>query len=311
MCRSISLKCIVIVTYIAILFPHTLSLQAQTQQPLAAVEEELSALFDSINATAGDEERLSLGLQYSSMLHNALILDGSFEHPFPLLPYLSKLTSPDERFRIFTWNIPLHSGMNKFYGIIQLKPDKTDSLAVVDLVDQIDGIEDPDHQVLSPEKWFGAVYYKLIPHQTVHGQVFYTLLGWRGENMLMTSRLIDVLAFLPENEIRFGKKVFCDFAEVKPTRILFRHSANVTMSLRYEEQSVVISKKWNARRKEFIYTNERAWMIVSDRLIPANPQLEGQFEYYIPAGDVMDGFLFRDGCWNFIQEIDARNPEIK
>jgi hypothetical protein len=129
--------------------------------------------------------------------------------------------------------------------------------------------------------------------------------------MLMTSRLIDILTISPSGGILFGKMVFCDYDENRPVRIIFHYNANVTMSLRYEEQGMVTSKKWNSRRKEFTYTTENAWLIVCDRLVPSNPEMEGQFEYYLPAGDVMDGFLFKEGCWKFIKEIDARNPDEK
>ena len=81
------------------------------------------------------------------------------------------------------------------------------------------------------------------------------------------------------------------------------------MNLRYEKQSIVTSKNWNARKREFEYTREKAYLIVCDRLVPADPQLEGQYEYYIPSGEVMDGFRFLDGCWQFMEDVDVRNTK--
>ena len=309
--RSFLVKLICYPALLALFIASAISLRAQTNQEISEAEEKLMTLFGKIMASPDDEERIHSGIQFSALLHKTLTMDESFEHPFSLLPNLSKLTSSDERLRIFTWNVPLHSGMNRFYGLIQLNSAEADSLVVFDLVDQGDEIADPDEAILSTERWYGAIYYMLISKQTAHGQVFHTLLGWRGENMLMTTRLIDILTIAPAGEVRFGKPVFCNYAEPKPVRILFRHNANVTMSLRYEEQWVVTDKQWSARRKEFTYRREKAWMIVCDRLVPENPQMEGQYEYYIPAGDVMDGFVFKDGCWNFIQQIDARNPGKK
>ncbi len=308
MYRSSFIKVICYKGLLALLVVSTLSLHAQTNRAITEAEEQLKELFDMMISSDDDEVRINSGVNFSALFHQTLTLDGSFKHPFSLLSNLSKLTSSDEKLRIFTWNLPLHSGMNRFYGLIQINSTETDPLIVVDLMDQGDKIANPEAEILFPEMWYGAIYYKLITLQTVYDQVFYTLLGWRGENMLMTSRLIDILTISSAGEISFGKTVFCDYAESKPTRILFRHSANVTMSLRYEEQSVATNKKWHARRKEFSYKREKAWLIVCDRLVPANPQLEGQYEYYIPAGDVMDGFIFKEGCWNFIKQIDARNP---
>ncbi len=309
--RTLFLLLLIVGSSIALLFAPSTHLSAQNNLVIEETELELKALFDTIHGSFDDNERIESGIIFSAKLHKALTLDGSFEYPFSHLPNLSKVTSSDERVRIYTWNIPLHSGMNKFYGIIQFHPTTSDSLVVIDLADQFEMISLPDQEVLSPEKWYGAIYYKAIKQQTLHGQVFYTLLGWRGENMLVTSRLIDILTITPSRDLRFGKTVFCDFAENRPARIIFRYNANVTMSLRYEEQSIVASKKWNSRRKEFTYKTEKAWLIVCDRLIPSNPEMEGQYEYYMPAGDVMDGFIFKDGCWKFIKKIDARNPEKK
>ncbi|NQV02568.1 MAG: hypothetical protein HQ542_07985 [Bacteroidia bacterium] len=287
------------------------SLQAQSNQAMSDAEEKLKELFDSTMEPINDEERIILGDQFSKVFQQTLAMDESFEHSFSLLPNVAKLTSPEERFRIYTWNIPLHSGMNLFYGLIQLKSVTKDSLSVIELVDYAEKVADPHLGIFSPERWFGAIYYKMITRQTMYGGVFYTLLGWRGENMLVTTKLIEILTVTSAGEILFGKPLFCHYGETKPSRILFHHSANATMSLRYEEQWVVVDKKWNARRKEFEFNREKIHMIVTDRLVPSDPQLEGQYEYYLPAGDVMDGFIFKDGCWSFIEQIDARNPAKK
>lgn len=304
---SIPIKLMLMKLFTFLLTVPAISLLAQTNQMVSEAEEKLKELFDSIAASPDDEERTRSGTTFSASLRETLFLDGSFEHPFSLLPNLSKLTSPDKRLRIYTWNIPLHSGMNIFYGLVQMKSPACDTLTVVTLKDRADRIVSPDEVISDPERWYGAIYYQLITQQTTSGQVFYTLLGWRGENMFVSSRVIDILTVTSSGELLFGKQIFCDYKNSKPVRIIFRHSPNVTMSLRYEEQLVVTNKVWISRRREFRYKREKAWLIVCDRLVPANSQMEGQYEYYIPAGDVMDGFIFRNGCWTFMQQIDARN----
>ena len=294
----------------AIFMIVVMTMQSQVNQTIPESEEKLKQLFDEIMGNADDEERMISGEQFSTLFQQTLIMDGSFEYSFPLLSSVSKLISPKKRFRVYTWNVPLHSGMNRFYGLIQLNL-YPDSLRVIELVDKSREISDPETAILSPERWYGAIYYEMITKQTANGEVLYTLLGWHGDNMLMNSKLIEVLTITPQGEIRIGKPVFCNYTELKPTRIIFRHSANATMSLRYEEQSIVTEKRWNAKRREFDLSREKTHLIVADRLVPSDPQLEGQYEYYLPAGDMMDGFLFRDACWNFIEEIDARNPTKK
>ncbi|TSA26205.1 MAG: hypothetical protein D4R67_08360 [Bacteroidetes bacterium] len=286
-------------------------LQAQSLAVLKEAEEKLSQLFDSISESADDEERIRKGEHFSEMLEQTLKLDGSFTYPLSLLPTLSKLTPPDQRFRILTWNIPLHSGTNRFYGCIQFQPQKGDPGTIIRLVDRGDAVRVPEDSVLCPGRWFGALYYELIPQQTEDGVRLYTLLGWRGGFLQMTIRVIDIMTVTTDGQVRFGKPVFCHYGETRPTRILFRHASGVTMTLRYDEQWVVTDKQWNARRKEFTTRREKTPMIVCDRLLPADPQLEGQYEYYLPAGDVLDGFIFKKGCWNFMEQIDVRNPVKK
>lgn len=308
MSRSLLSRCITTACLAATLLASILTLSAQTEREVNDAEQQLKALFDSIISAGGDEQRIRAGIKFSIGLLEALTLQGSFEYPFSLLPTLSTLTSPDKKFRIYTWNIPLYSGIHRFYGIIQLKLSADNNYMLINLEDHAEKNPSPEQEILTPEKWLGAVYYDLIPCHTVHGEVFYTLLGWRGETFLLNSKLIEILTISPSGEVHFGKNVFCNDSKDHPMRIIFSHSANVTISLRYEKQTVVTGKQWNTRRKEFIYRREKNWMIVCDRLVPSHPQLEGQYEYYIPAGDVMDGFLFREGCWNLISDIDARNP---
>ncbi|MFC2101390.1 hypothetical protein ACFLS7_00170 [Bacteroidota bacterium] len=311
MSRLLLHQLIVIASCIILSAAPSPPLSAQTGQTLEEAEVELKALFDTINSLVDDSERVRYGDEFSSALQHTLSIEGSFDYPFLLLSIVSKLTSSGETIRIFTWNIPQHSGENRFYGMIQVRKTPADKPVVTRLVDQFSEITEPAEDLLTPNRWYGAIYFKMIENQTQHGETFYTLLGWRGTNMLITSKLIEILSITPSGEVRFGKPVFCNYGEQRPLRILFSHSANATMVLRYEEQSFVTDKRWNARRKEFVYKQKKSWIIVCDRLIPANPQLEGQYEYYTPAGDVLDGFVFTKGCWNFIKQIDVRNPSEK
>lgn len=302
------MRTLAIITLMSVFLSASPSLYAQSNRDLADIENQLNVMFDSILSLPDDEHRVEAAAVFTGLMHQTLALDGSFDYPFSLLSKVSKLTSPDRTLRIFTWNIPLYSGINRFYGLIQLPSQPGETARIIELADQPGGDGPLQQEILSQNQWLGAVYFQMVPCHTVHGDLFYTLLGWRGESNLLNTKLIEILSISPSGEVHFGKKVFCEYPAEHPARIILSHSANVTISLRYEEQSIVLDKQWNARRREFTYKREMAWLIVVDRLIPSHPELEGQYEYYIPAGDVMDGFLFRDGCWNFIRDIDARNP---
>ena len=83
------------------------------------------------------------------------------------------------------------------------------------------------------------------------------------------------------------------------------------MVLSYEKQSVVTASKWNASKRAFETQRIRQMMIVCDRIVPMDPQMTGRYEYYVPASDVMDGFVYSDGCWSRVTGVDARNPYQK
>lgn len=55
-------------------------------------------------------------------------------------------------------------------------------------------------------------------------------------------------------------------------------------------------------------------MILFDRLVPLSTSLEGQKQFYVPETNIFDAFIFENGRWVFMEDIDARNrvrPEPK
>jgi len=298
---------IICILIILVTLPPTL--YGQAAGSLKEAEEKLNGLFDEIAGDMKDETRIEQGELFSREFHQALKINGSFDYPFDSLTRISTVVSPDGYLKLYTWNIPRLAGTNNFYGFLQIRGTDPDSNRIIRLHDESVEIENAEDAILTPNRWYGAIYYRIIPEQTHSGGTVYTLLGWHGDDLLVSSRIIEVLTVNTSGEILFGKALFCGYGEKRPLRIIFRYSARSTMILRYEKQYIVTSKRWNARKREFEYTREKALLIVCDRLVPADPQLEGQYEYYIPAGEVIDGFVFSDGCWNFIEDVDVRNPK--
>jgi len=72
------------------------------------------------------------------------------------------------------------------------------------------------------------------------------------------------------------------------------------MLMRYDYQSIMVQK-----RKRLV--KENAWLIVVDRLIPMDPSMKGMRNYYVPAGDTYDGFLFKNGYWVLVEDIEVAN----
>ena len=187
-----------------------------------------------------------------------------------------------------------------------------------------DSISKPLNAILSDKDWLGALYYKIILNK-YKGDVFYTLLGLNSINKLSRKKIIDVLSFDKDYNPVFGKHVFKTI-DSEPLRVIFEYSADASMSLKYEQQyynktkgkSIYaydrINNFTNHKRNSTVKSSSRSrkvkdWMIVFDRLIPLNPGLEGQFQFYIPSVDYVDAFIFNNGMWRLIEDVDARNSK--
>jgi hypothetical protein len=289
-------------------FPGTYNAAfGQNYDNMVQAEDSLAAILTLINQTKDDSLRLTLNNSFADVLKHALMLPESAGYPFQLLKSLVKITAPDNKFSIYQWNLPDNQGNHTYFGFI--KTLKSESVKVFPLKDFADSLPNPDTAHLDNLHWFGALYYKIISCVTEHGKQYYTLLGWAGKNAVITQKIIEVLNFDDQDVPKFGLSVFPDFESGKMTRIIFRYSASTSMSLKYEDQIIATQKKWNAKKRVFEFKTRTAKMIVCDRLVPLDPQLDGQYQFYVAAGDVFDGFEFRNGCWNYEKGIDSRNKE--
>jgi hypothetical protein len=279
----------------------------QGTQTLKLTEDTLTAILTRINRSTDDSTKQKLNSSFYHILHEALMDPEADNHPFLSLKSLVKITSPDNKFIIYHWNLPDSKGNHNYYGFIKLL--NRDPSLVFSLNDFSDSIPKPDTAHLDCMHWFGALYYKVILNETKSGKQFYTLLGWSGKNAAITQKIIEILSFNDRGIPEFGLPLFHDYNGGKMTRIIFRYSGSTSMSLKYEEQMIASDKKWNPKKREFEFRTRTAMMIVFDRMVPLDPKLEGQFQYYVAAGDVFDGFECKNGGWNFIQGIDSRNKK--
>lgn len=256
-------------------------------------EDTLKVLLLKTITEPHDFQRLGANHAFKELLIEALKQPGAFQHPFDSLKYISKIYSPDKRFRIFSWYVELPDGLFENFGILHVYNERRKQYEVKVMQDQKKQIKDPEFQTLKAENWYGAVYYAII-HQKHNGRDTYTLLGYDGNNKLSSRKVIEVMRVTAQGEPTFGYTVF-RFDKNKHKRIIFEYSARVSMSLKFEKQFAEQGKK----RKE---------MIVFDRLAPMHESLKGQFMFYMPETNVFDGFIFEDGRWQFIKDVDARNP---
>lgn len=283
------------------------TVSGQRFQNIEQAEDTLSTVLSSLINAKDDSTKNAVNQIFTNDLYDALKFPSSDIYPFDSLKSLVKISSSDNKFRIFQWNLPAVDGKHRFYGFIKML-DQVPPL-IYPLVDKSDSLPFPDTLLLDDRNWFGALYYKIIPVETAAGEKIYTLLGWAGKNSMVTQKVIEVLYFDGHGKPHFGLKLFPGFQGGKMTRIIFRFDASTTMSLKYEKQTIASNKKWNAKKRVFDYDLNETQMIVCDRMVAPDPQMEGQYQFYVAAGDIFDGFVFKHFGWSFIAGIDARNKK--
>ncbi len=233
-----------------------------------------------------DSIRISCKEKFNEAMEKALNYEASFLYPFDSVKNVSILTAPDNSFRILTWYLPTVSGSsNSFYGYIQTYNKRKNTSKLFPLIDKSDTITNPQIRKLNTDCWYGQVYYKMIPCKK-GGRKFYTMLGCRWMDKTKTQKIIDVVS-VSGDKITFGLPIF---KQKKPlSRMLFTYSAQVVMSLKYNESNKIITY---------------------DHLQPSDPNMVGQYEFYGPDGSY-DELIFKKGNWILKADVDVRNPKDK
>ncbi len=273
-------KCLRLIVLLTFMVPVGL---VYSQENLQSKEIAIQKLFDQVSSSNNDQEKIKLDTLIIEQFKQALHMDNSFEFPFDSLHNMGKIVSPDKQLRIYTWNIPFMDGTQLYSGFIQYYSKSDKQYKILKLTDTSDKIKDPENQVLSPQNWYGALYYDIIPEK-VNGTTYYTLLGFDFNDIFTSKKMIDVFYFENNSIPRFGRPMF-NYENKLLCRVIFQFSARVVMSLNYDK-----SKK----------------MIVFDHLSPSQPSYQGNYRFYGPDFSY-DGLKFDDGRWNLVKNVDIRN----
>jgi hypothetical protein len=247
-------------------------------------EDSIRSLLKQIKNSETDSDRLNFNRKICSIFQNLLLSPESFQFPFDSLQKFGKLQSPDNLFRIITWNTILSDGSDYYNGVIQIKQPKTGAIRLFVLTDRANEITNRENSVLSAGKWYGGIYYKILKNK-INQITYYTIISLRYNNLFTTSKVIEIMYFDEFGNPVFGAPLFTDGKKTK-LRIVFEYSANVAMKLNYDEN-----------RK----------MIVFDHLSPNEPQFVGQYDNYGPDFSY-DGFEFKNNMWRLITDLDIKNP---
>ncbi len=284
--------------------------------PMEKLEDSLVGKIEALHAAKKDGTRKKAHLAFRDLLKETLKRkEAAFSHPFSELSQkMAVLGTGTDKFRLFNWNLPKNDLTHEYFlymlirrpdGSIDIKHAQDGSVAKDKTTTRRRSTdrgkkrgreqkERPDGRPIEYERrkvsnWPGALYYELIPFENArHGRTEYILLGWDGNDKMSNKKLIDVLSFGRNDEVRFGSNVFTGEGKTK-TRVLFEYTAKATMSLKYQEDK------------------DR---IVFDHLSPKQSNLEGMYEYYGPDLS-FDAYQHEDGAWHFERDVEAKMEDMK
>ncbi|MEZ4911283.1 MAG: hypothetical protein R2774_10520 [Saprospiraceae bacterium] len=249
-------------------------------QPIfTEMEEKLAFECDVMMHAYESRFRIQAQDRFIDLFNTALNSEGSFSYPFDSLKWISKLSSDDGRFRIFTWELNINKNETKYFGFLQTSDGKT-----FPLNDHFKIAEDLLTEEFSAQNWLGTTYFKLMPLDTKDGTC-YLLFGKTVWNAIESVKLLDVLFFSKEGKPYFGKPIF-QVVHGKETklfnRILLKYGSDGFCSLNY---------------------NPGLEMIVHDHLIPRMSRIDPNYETYVSDGSYT-GYTWNGNIW--VQE-----PKLK
>lgn len=246
---------------------------------------------------------------YSDSLKNALNVflrkPEAWTVLFDSIPGFSRVCSADEQILLYTWMIHRSDGHFEYNGCVMQRPDPKMPPVLTWLEDISDTLSQPENKILTAPQWYGCLVYAIIQPEKKN-PASYTMLGFDGNDGISRKKIIDILSVRRNGQISFGGPVFVKYGS-KTRRVIFEYSAKSTFRLSYDYQTIYYRKPGKKNK----VLEETLDILVFDRLVPLRAGLEGQFQFYVPETNVLDGFRWTKGKWLYVKEIDARNPETE
>ena len=239
------------------------------------------------------ENRFASTKKLIKTLVQALKIENSFGYPFERMKAVSIQYPADSTFRIFTWQLYVDVDEYRYYGAIQMN---TPELKLFPLIDRSSDVYSHEQEILSPERWYGALYYNIRQFDTAEGERKYLLFGFDGYSMWNKRKLIDVLSF-QDGKAVFGAPVFVSqngqTGELSTkSRVLQEYSAEASFKMNYDETYEII---------------------LFDHLIMTGGSY-GQGPAMVPDGSY-EGYRLENGKWMWVEKVfnqvseEAPRPE--
>ena len=263
---------------------------SQKTSSLIFHEDTLISLLTKTRNEKDLKKAFELNIDFENHLRKVLRYDQAFTFKFDSLSkMMSTITSPDNAFRIFNWNIELSKQEHIYHCLILKYNPKSKQYSIIKLQDKSASAFDPEYLSYSDKTWYGALYYKIIPIKKPNSTI-YTLLGWDGNNQFSNKKIIESMAFHKKDAVKFGLPIFSSDDFRTKRRVIFQYNKNSYMSLKHKK-----SKKQE--------------LIIFDHLTPKSPNLEGMKDWYVTDLS-FDAFKLEKGKWIYIQDIDVQQSSV-
>jgi len=268
---------------ICILFSQKLVGQGNSNH-LQEAENKLLAILTELRSSRDDAIINKINEQFKKEFEDVLSSENAFDYPFSSLTSVGKIYSQDKLVRVISWNVQYEDLSHDYYSFILKKDERRGRVSLTELKRQKQNLHSIQYDIVEAENWYGALYYDIIDVQR-RNRTYYTLLGYDANDQRSSIKLVDALYFTG-NKPRFGAPIF----EVNKNiahRVIFEHSSDATMSLRYDGQ----------REK-----------IIFDHLSPESPTMKEFREFYVPDMSY-DAYTWDGKQWALLEDIIAVNKE--
>ncbi len=232
---------------------------------------QLNKLGKIIIDAQNDEAKYKANKTYKIILKEIVNNPNSFNFSFDSLKDISILKA--NNLKVYNWVLPKVDGTFEYFALLQIKVSKG-VYKTIELIDQSDQIKLPESKILTPQNWYGALYYKIIYNKKI-GKNTYTILGWDGNDNLTNKKIIDVITVTGNGNVKLGAAIFKTKKKIKK-RVIFEYSDNAVMSLKY-----------NPKLKKIIF----------DYLVPVSSELKGIYAYYGPILNRFDAYTIENRKW--------------
>lgn len=238
------MKNYILIGLIYILFNNNVKGQSVLNDDATGIQ--LQKLASRIQDDTVTSNRLHADSIFTRALVQTLKSPYSFNFHFDSLSAIKHITSPDGRFKFFSWQVDLGDGTYRQRGAMQL-PTNNGQLKLLPFFDNSDFVQNNSLGIYDRKKWIGAIYYDIIPVQ-YNGVTIYTLLGFDENNTTVSKKIIEVLHFENDEPILGGDFFIYPHDPTYPIGVVdrfiynFKKGSNAVIKYEKLQNRIIISE---------------------------------------------------------------------